>query len=386
MNNKKREKEEKVGEKRAEKEEKCGVCKSTVEDVEKGVQCELCESWFHCKCEGLQDDTYRLMKQDKIHFYCGRCDKAAGRLLKNVSNLMKRQDKLEDEIKKNNENIRILTDTFSEEAKTQAEKLKKLDKTAEDMKKETARISQELEKSIEDLKKNLMKIKVEHQSEFKKLNEEMIDVKKVQEEMNFEKQIEQLTQAFVKDTQWSDIVKKEVDSKIENVSAELSTIQKMVDITKGLAEEEKEKEARSKNIIIYRVPESQETSFEGRQKQDKEVVLDLLRELIDKDFEESEIQKTFRLGKITGYHQNRHRPILVQFVNKMTKNYLMNNLYYIRKTSYKDVVISHDMTLKERDQCKQLVEEAKKKELEEQSWEWIFRVRGLPGQMKVMKI
>lgn len=159
----------------------------------------------------------------------------------------------------------------------------------------------------------------------------------------------------------------------------------MVDVTKSLAEEEKDKEARSNNIIIYRVPESSDPSYEVRQKHDKAILIDLLKDLIDKDFEESEIQKMFRLGKANA-DANKQRPILIQFVNRMTKNYLMNNLTYLKKTPFKECIISHDMTRKERDQCKTLVEEAKKKESQESSGEWIFRVRGPPGQMKVMKI
>jgi len=42
------------------------------------------------------------------------------------------------------------------------------------------------------------------------------------------------------------------------------------------------------------------------------------------------------------------------------------------------------MTVKEREQCKSLVEEAKKKQSEE-TGNFIYRVRGLPGQMKIVK-
>ena len=351
---------------------KFGECKSVVEKrTEKGVQCELCELWFHSKCEDIHDDTYKLLNQDKIHVYCGRCDKAAGQILKSILKLNERLDKLEENQNtfKNevNTTIQDFADTLMEEAKTQNEKVVKLDKAVEDMKKEVGRS------------------KIEYKAEFKKLNEKMADMIKSREESDYEKQIEQITQAFVKDTQWTDIVKKEVNSQIENVSAELSSIQKIGDVTKSMAEVEREKEARSNNIIVYRVTESSDTSFEGRQKHDKAIIIDLMRELIDEDFEEFEIKKTFRLGKMNE-DAGKQRPILVQFINKMTKNYLMNNLYYLRKTPYKEVVISHDMTRKERDQCKKLVEEAKKKESEESSGEWIFRVRGLPGQMKIMKI
>ena len=90
--------------------------------------------------------------------------------------------------------------------------------------------------------------------------------------------------------------------------------------------------------------------------------------MIDKDLEETEIQKLFRLRKM-GDHPSKQRPMFVQFIDKMTNNYLMNNLYHIRKTPFKDLAIFQDMTLKERDreQCKKLVKETKKKGEEEKS-------------------
>jgi hypothetical protein len=83
-----------------EEEVKCGECRKMVGRSDKAVMCELCELWFHSKCEGLTEDTYRLMNQDKIHFYCGRCDKVAGKLLKTVVGLQARQTKMEGELTK----------------------------------------------------------------------------------------------------------------------------------------------------------------------------------------------------------------------------------------------------------------------------------------------
>jgi len=45
-------------------------------------------------------------------------------------------------------------------------------------------------------------------------------------------------------------------------------------------------------------------------------------------------------------------------------------------TDFKDVVISHDMTKQEREHCKQLVAEAKNREANDDSGEFIYRVRG----------
>ena len=191
--------------KKSEKQElqKCGECKNNVTNTEKAVQCELCELWFHCKCEEIQEDTYELLKQDKIHFFCGKCEKAAGQLLKSVVKLKERQDKLEEDLitfkKEISTTIQDFADTFTEEAKSKTEDIAKLGKTVDDMKKEVGRF------------------KLEYKTEFKKMNDQIKDVIKAQEEADYKKQIEQITQAFVKDTQWTDIVKKEVNSKIENV-------------------------------------------------------------------------------------------------------------------------------------------------------------------------
>jgi hypothetical protein len=79
------------------------------------------------------------------------------------------------------------------------------------------------------------------------------------------------------------------------------------------------------------------------------------------------------------------RPLMVQFESKMTKNYLMNHLAGLKRSAFKDISISHDMTIAEREQCKEMVMEAKRKESSDTSGEWIYRVRGLPGHMKVVR-
>jgi hypothetical protein len=53
---------------------------------------------------------------------------------------------------------------------------------------------------------------------------------------------------------------------------------------------------------------------------------------------------------------------------------------------YKKVIFSHDFTNEGRKECKKLVEEAKKKEQDEGLGEYIYRVRGMPGNLKILKI
>ena len=52
-------------------------------------------------------------------------------------------------------------------------------------------------------------------------------------------------------------------------------------------------------------------------------------------------------------------PLMVQFESNMTKNYLMNHLYGLKKSAFKDISISHDKTTAEKEHCKKLVKEAK---------------------------
>ncbi|MFZ2538707.1 MAG: hypothetical protein WAX04_07380, partial [Oscillospiraceae bacterium] len=53
---------------------------------------------------------------------------------------------------------------------------------------------------------------------------------------------------------------------------------------------------------------------------------------------------------------------------------------------FRSLSISQDMTKKERDECRELVEDAKKRQVEDLSGEWIYRVRGVPGEMRIVKL
>lgn len=66
---------------------------------------------------------------------------------------------------------------------------------------------------------------------------------------------------------------------------------------------------------------------------------------------------------------------------------MMQNATYLAraKGDFNGVVISHDMAKSEREQCKKKqVVEAKELQSKE-SGNWIYRVRGSPSQMKVVR-
>ena len=67
---------------------------------------------------------------------------------------------------------------------------------------------------------------------------------------------------------------------------------------------------------------------------------------------------------------------------------MMETSFKLRTASdeFKQVVISHNMTKQEQKQCKQLVIEVRDLESKELSGDFIYRVRAMPGEMKIVKI
>ena len=102
--------------------------------------------------------------------------------------------------------------------------------------------------------------------------------------------------------------------------------------------------------------------------------------------DDEDIKKMLRLGRKgdTG----KPRPLLVQLGCRLAKSLIMDSLFRLKNidAKFKGITVSHDMTKNERDECKKLVDETKQKENRDISGEWIYRVRGLPGQIRIISI
>ena len=125
---------------------------------------------------------------------------------------------------------------------------------------------------------------------------------------------------------------------------------------------------------------------EGRVKYDKSFAMELFNKVMDLDIHEDQLKSVFWLGKWNASNST-SRPLLIQFKEKATKNRVMESLSKLKSASdtFKNLSITHDMTKNERLECKKLVEEAKLKETGNQQGEFIWRVRGLPGQLKLIR-
>ena len=118
---------------------------------------------------------------------------------------------------------------------------------------------------------------------------------------------------------------------------------------------------------------------------------------LDIEVKDNDLKSVFRIGKnsqsdstdrnVNNVSNKSSRPILVQFRDKSLKNQVMESLSKLKNAddAFRAVSITHDMTLSERETCKKLVLECKDKQKEEKG-EFVWRVRGSPGQLKLLRL
>ena len=79
--------------------EKCKSCDLKVSSKDKGIQCEICQGWWHCRCININEEAYEILNLEKIYWFCSACNSGIGRILPTVTKLELKQNKLEEEMK-----------------------------------------------------------------------------------------------------------------------------------------------------------------------------------------------------------------------------------------------------------------------------------------------
>ena len=145
------------------------------------------------------------------------------------------------------------------------------------------------------------------------------------------------------------------------------------------------REERLNNIIIYRVPESQEKNSDTRKAKEKE--------LVDKLLQKIEVaaspEKIVQLGK---YREPKEwealgsRPLKVTLADHQTQQEVMQNLSKLKDASQglKSLSVCYDMSESEREILKEHLRRAKEKT--ESSSNWRFVVRGPPWNPEEIRL
>ena len=92
------------------------------------------------------------------------------------------------------------------------------------------------------------------------------------------------------------------------------------------------------------------------------------------------------MGKLQR-HTNKPRPVLITMPTLEHKYRILKETKNLKgKEAFNNIRIQQDLTRSQRQTRKELVDEAKRLEQEDQSRNFIFRVRGPPEKMEVRKI
>jgi len=330
-------------------ESECGKCGRGVKGD--GAACDVCGIWFHVDCAGLDKDEYKLLQsvakkqkgeKSNIHWFCEGCNVRTLDTMKALRDMQMRSDRLESEL-----------NGFKMEIGSRVMKLNK-----------------DLQDGIEGTKKIMDKQICDVKLELNQMKNEIKELKK-------------------EEPLWTEIVSKEVENRFLEINKDLDVVQKTVNETRMKINEDLDKESRLSNIIVYKLPESKADSYVERNKDDRKRIALLMESVLKVGYEEADVKRLLRLGKKSD--DEKARPLLIEFTHRTLKNLVMNNLSNLKsaKDELKGISIAHDMTKQEREESKKLVEEAKKRQNEQDgqgSGENIFRVRGAPGQMRIVKM
>jgi len=96
--------------------ENCGHCLKLFSEVDNAVTCDICDTWFHSRCQGVTEIIFKALTQHskELFWFCANCHQGAEKLFPTLSKVQSKVNKLEDEIARLNTELKIeLTRTIT---------------------------------------------------------------------------------------------------------------------------------------------------------------------------------------------------------------------------------------------------------------------------------
>lgn len=152
----------------------------------------------------------------------------------------------------------------------------------------------------------------------------------------------------------------QVKEKVGEMEKEIETgmEQAKKEVREEVSSEMKEMEERSSNIVVYGAPESEKNDEEEKE-EDAEIVERIAAE-IGVEVKGS-VEVKFRAGAKT---QGKKRPLIIKMTDEGTREAILQKAYLLgRKTGWKDIFVSPDLTKKQREEGKK---KKKEKELKDE--------------------
>ena len=359
----------------------CVMCELEIPDEGErcdSVICDSCGKWVCLQCSKIPAEVYAMMNKggfENLTYNCPPCKKAIP-CIKNISDkIEKRFTSMETKIGARFENLEKTID-------------KKIDakietKLVEMVGEVSTKIITEVRKDMETvLQPQIIKTITDNFSDG--IGETIREEVKQQLE-----QIGPITQVNTSPGTQKRIIQDTVRAELGNMHTAKPTSpgtqKKMIQETIKLhINEQKEKDMRKNNIIIYKAKEPETNVREDVKREDKLMLMELCNQILGVEVKEADIGETTRIGK---KEEDKCRPLLVKLQGNRAKPMIFRNLNKLRKyneENNKQVAIADDLTKEERKENKKLIQLAKDMTSEDPTQ--LYKVRGPPWDRKIVPV
>ena len=317
----------------------CGECKKEVKKTQKGLQCSLCDRWYHALCQDVNDELYKGLKKDKgkdspqAHWYCQpTCNALAINIIKTLSKVEMKVERLIATVHEINDKVKMIEDYLTVSKTKQEKAEKEIERMGACLAEVDAKVKQQ-----EEINSKARKI------ELGDLPHGMIDaIKNIQREALDEKMKE------IEETRNTEKITKENTPGLDQTVIE-TLIKKSS--RENIAENE-ERTRRSKNLLIFGIEEKVNPDRSQRQLDDKDKVDNLLTKLSST----KKAEKIIRLGKYK-QDQTSPRPLRLTFASEEERNKVLEKFKAVRRKGEgkenqeinKGIGMRRDMTVAERE-------------------------------------
>ena len=151
-----------------------------------------------------------------------------------------------------------------------------------------------------------------------------------------------------------------------------------------------ERDSRKGNIVVYGLNEPPVSIKAGheRQARDKTITADLF-DALRVEVQEEDVKYAVRVGKLTEAAATKPRPLKIGFRNQDVREQIFKNAKNLPSTPFHSVSIVPDLTDQQREDDKEIFEEAKKMNdemSEEDAENFIYRCIGRRGERTIVKM
>ncbi len=338
-------------------EDKCSKCGIEMIGKNLHINCTICDDKYCKSCSKIEDRaTWEVLRAKKIRgvsWTCSPCEHSGG--LKAFESISK---KLEEHTTQMNDMQRDLNTKIDDQTSTLNDLIES--KITEKFDKEKDSIIAEVKESVIGEVKDTITRSVEEA-----VSGAMKDMPKTSAQDPATLNINQLSPG----------------SQIKRTVSRIST-------------ELEERAKRKTNIIILGVEETESIQKDECIQNDTERITKISKEVLKVSISSSDVKDIRRLGpprqELHEIDENgtkrRPRAILMQLNSADKKEEIMRNAPKLRFSTYKDIAFRHDQTKLEREEFNKLRTKAQELEEKEQSGKHIYRVRGPPGNKRILRI